>query len=177
MTKKLSLSGIMTALTLVFLFGSSYIPTGKIALLALSSMCMLVTVCECGIKLAGVQFVAVSLLSLLLIPSKLQVFLYIGLVGYYPILKLHIESIKNVKLEWLVKIMFFSALLVVAFFVVKFLLLSYLSFGAILDFVVKNIILVVILAEVGFICYDYFLSFFARYFREVIQKRLNKGGK
>lgn len=171
MAKKITLSGIMTALTLVFLFGSAYIPTGKIALLALTSMCMLVTVSECGIKYAWVEFFATSLLALLLIPSKGQVFLYIGIIGYYPILKLHIENIKNIKLEWLVKIMYFNALLIVFYFVLRFLLFDYLSLSAIFDIVLKNTVLVVVISEVVFVFYDYFLSFFARYYNNVIKKR------
>ncbi len=174
MTKKITTSSIMTALTLVFLFGSSYVPTGKIALLALTSMCMLVTVLECGIKYAWIQFVATSLLSLLLIPSKGNVFLFIAIIGYYPILKLHIESIKNIKLELLVKIMFFNALLIVVFFVVKYVVLNYLSLGTIIDFVLANTFLVVVVLEVGFFFYDCFLGFFARYYNDVIRKRLNK---
>lgn len=172
MTKKITIPAIMTALTLVFLFGSSYIPTGKIALLALTSMCMLVTVSECGVRYAWIQFVATSLLALLFIPSKAQVFLFIGIIGYYPILKLHIESIKNLKLEWLVKIMFFNALLVVSYFVLKFVILNYLSLGTIMDIVLANTVLVVVISEIIFILYDYFLSFFARYYSEVISKKI-----
>jgi len=177
MTKKISVSAIMTSLTLVFLFGSAYVPTGKIALLALTSMCMLVTVCECGIKFSWLQYVATSLLALLFIPSKGQVFLFIGIIGYYPILKLHIESIKNLKLEWIVKIAFFNALLIVLYFVLKYVLLNYLSLGTILDIVLANTFLVVLISEIVFIIYDCFLSFFARYYNEVIKKRLRKGGK
>lgn len=172
MTKKITIPAIMTALTLVFLFGSSYIPTGKIALLALTSMCMLVTVSECGVRYAWIQFVATSLLALLFIPSKAQVFLFIGIIGYYPILKLHIESIKNLKLEWLVKIMFFNALLIVSYFVLKFVILNYLSLGTIMDIVLANTVLVVVISEIIFILYDYFLSFFARYYSEVISKKI-----
>ena len=174
MTKKITIPAIMTALTLVFLFGSSFIPTGKIALLALTSMCMLVTVSECGIKFAWLQFVATSLLALLFIPSKAQVFLYIGIIGYYPILKLHIESIRSLKLEWLVKIMFFSALLVIFYFVLKFIILNYLSLGAVIDLVLANTVLSVVICEIAFVLYDYFLSFFARYYNEVIIKKFKQ---
>ena len=172
MSKKISIPALMTSLTLVFLFGSSYVPTGKIALLALTSMCILVTVAECGVKTAWIQYVATSLLALLFIPSKGQVFLFIALLGYYPILKLHIEAIKSIQLEWLVKIAFFNALLIVSYFVIRFVLLSYLSLGAIMDIVLANTVLVVLISEVVFIIYDYFLSFFARYYNEVIAKKI-----
>jgi len=172
MTKKFTLASIMTALTLVCLFGSAYIPTGKIALLALTSMCMLVTVSECGVRYAWIQYAATSLLALLLIPAKGQVMLFIGLIGYYPILKLHIESIGKVWIEWFVKIMYFNALLIVVFFLLKYVILNYINLSTIMDFVLANLAIVVTISEIVFIIYDYLLGFFARYYRLVISKRI-----
>ena len=108
MNKKFSVAAIMTALALVCLFGSAYIPTGKIALLAMTSMCTLVTTQHCGVRYAWLQYAATALLALLLIPAKGQVFLFIGLTGYYPIVKLHIERINKMYIEWIVKIFFFN---------------------------------------------------------------------
>ena len=172
MTKKLTTSAIMSALTLVFLFGSVYLPTGRIALLALTSMCVLVTVAQCGLRYGWLQYVATLLLALLLIPFKFQVLMYIAILGYYPMLKLHIEGIRKVWLEWLVKIMFFTALLIVIYFLIKTVLLQYISLGPIFDIVLANTAIVVIVAEVVFILYDYLLSFFARYYHQVISKRI-----
>ncbi len=172
MTKKFTVASIMSALAIVCLFGSAYLPTGRIALLALTSMCILVTVAECGIKYAWLQYAATTLLALLLIPFKLQVFVFVALLGYYPILKLHIEKIDKLWLEWLVKILFFNALLIVAYFVVKYFLLQYVSFGAIFDVVLSNIWLVILILEVVFVIYDYLLSFFAHYYKTAISPRL-----
>ena len=172
MTKKLTTAAIMSALTLVCLFGAVYLPTGRIALLALTSMCVLVTVAQCGVRYGWLQYVATSLLALLLIPFKFQVLMFIALLGYYPMLKLHIENIKKMWLEWLVKVMFFSALLIVVYFLVKFVLLRYISLGAIFNIVLTHATLVVIAAEIIFILYDYLLSFFARYYHQVISKRI-----
>lgn len=172
MTKKLTTSAIMSALTLVFLFGSVYLPTGRIALLALTSMCGLVTVVQCSVRHGWIQYAATTLLALLLIPFKFQVFMYIAILGYYPMLKLHIENIKKIVLEWVVKIAFFFALLIVIYFLINSVLLKYLSLGPILDIVLANTVLVVIGALVVFVLYDYLLSFFARYFVNVISKRI-----
>ncbi len=174
MSKKISIASIMTALTLVCLFGSAYIPTGKIALMALTSMCTLATVASCGVRYGWLQFFATSLLALLLIPAKGQVFLYIAILGYYPILKLHIESLNNLKVEWLIKITYFNALLIAIYFTVRYVILSYISLGAIVDFVLANTILVVLVSEVVFVFYDYFLSFFAKYYNQVIKNRIEK---
>ncbi len=173
MTRKFTVASIMSALAIVCLFGSAYLPTGRIALLAITSMCVLVTVTECGVKYAWLEYTATSLLAILLIPFKFQVLLFVALLGYYPILKLHIEKIDNLWLEWLVKVLFFNALLVVVYFIIKYFLLQYVSFGAIFDVVLSNIWLVILIAEIVFIVYDYLLSFFAHYYREIISKRLN----
>ena len=172
MTRKFTVASIMSALAVVCIFGSAYLPTGRIALLAITSMCVLVTVAECGVKLAWLQYVATSLLAILLIPFKFQVLLFVALLGYFPILKLHIEKIKILWLEWLVKILFFNALLIVVYFIFKYFLLQYASFGAIFDIVISNTWLVILISEVVFVIYDYLLSFFAHYYKEIISKRL-----
>ena len=172
MTRKFTVASIMSALAVVCIFGSAYLPTGRIALLAITSMCILVTVAECGVKFAWLQYAATSLLAILLIPFKFQVLLFIALLGYYPILKLHIERINILWIEWLVKILFFNALLVVIYFIFKYFLLQYVSFGAIFDIVISNTWIVILIAEVVFVVYDYLLSFFAHYYRETISKRL-----
>ncbi len=172
MSKKISTAAIMTALTLVCLFGSAYIPTGRIALMALSSMCVLVTVCECSVHFAWLQFAATSVLALLLIPAKGQVFLYIAILGYYPILKLHIENLDNLKVEWIIKMIYFNALLIVSYFILRYIILRYISLGAIIDFVLANTVIVVIVSEAVFVMYDYLLSFFAKYYNDVIKKRI-----
>ena len=71
--------------------------------------------------------------------------------------KLHIEKIHNLWLEWLVKILYFNALLIVSYFVLKYVILNYLSLGAIMNFVLANTVLVVLVSEIVFIIYDYFL--------------------
>lgn len=172
MTRKFTVASIMTALALVCLFGSAYLPTGRIALLAITSMCILVTVSQCGARYGWMQYAATSLLAFLLIPFKFQVLLFIALLGYYPMVKLHIESIGKMWLEWLVKILFFSALLVVAYFVVKYFLIQHVSFGAILDVVMTHMVLVVIFAEIIFVVYDYLLSFFAKFYEQNIKDRI-----
>ena len=172
MTRKFTIASIMSALAIVCLFGSSYLPTGRIALLAITSMCVLATVVECGVRYAWIQYGATSLLALLLIPFKFQVLLFVALLGYYPVLKLHIEKIENLFFEWLVKILFFNALMIVGYFGFKHFLMQYISLGAISDIVLTNLGIVILVAEIVFIIYDYLLSFFAHYYKEIISKRL-----
>ena len=168
----MAFSSIMTALTVVCLYGSVVLPTGKIALLAMTSLCVLVTQAECGTKFALIQFLASALIGSLLVPFKSQIVIFILFIGYYPILKSHMERIGKRWLEWLVKILFFNAVLIVAYFALKYFLLAYINFGTIFNIVFSNLILVVIVAEVVFVLYDYMLSMLASYYVNVVQKRL-----
>jgi len=172
MTKKITVASIMTALSIVCLFGSAYLPTGRIVLLSITSMCVLITVSQCGLHYGWLQYVATSVLALLLIPFKLQVILFILFLGYYPMLKLHIEKIGKLWVEWIVKILFFTSLLIVSYFILKYFLLRYISFGAILEIVLAHTALVVVIAEIVFVLYDYFLSFFAQFYNENIKNKI-----
>ena len=82
------------------------------------------------------------------------------------------ERIGKRWLEWLVKILFFNAVLIVAYFALKYFLLAYINFGTIFNIVLSHLIFVVIIAEIVFVLYDYMLSMLASYYINVVQKRL-----
>lgn len=172
MTRKIAFGSIMTALTIVSLYGSVFLPTGKIALLAITSLCILITHIECGTKFSLIQFLASALIGILFIPFKLQMILFITFLGYYPIIKSYIEQINKRWLEWLVKIFFFNAILIVAYMVIKYILLSYIRFGTIFELVFSHLMTVVLILEIAFILYDYMLSLLASYYINVIHKRI-----
>ncbi len=175
MTKKLAFSSVMTALIVVCLYASAVAPTAKLAFLAVTSLCILITVAQCGTRYALVAYIAASLAGLLLIPSKAQVLLFLLFLGYYPIIKRYIERLDNLFFEWIVKILFFSAVLIVAYFLIKYLLLSYVSLGALFDYVLSHLVITTVVAEIAFIIYDYFLSLLVSYYVNIIQKRFKLG--
>lgn len=172
MTRKLAFSSIMTALTIVCLYGSVALPTGRIALLAITSLCILITHAECGTKFSLLQFFSSALLGILLVPFKLQMILFVAFIGYYPIVKSYIERIGKTWLEWIVKILFFNAVLIIAYFILTNFLMTHMNLGVIFDIVMSHLLSVVVLAEIVFILYDYMLSLLASYYVNVIQKRL-----
>ena len=167
----MAFASIMTAMTVVCLYGSVVLPTGKLALLALTSLCILITQAECGTRFALIQFFASALIGSLLVPFKAQIILFITFVGYYPIVKSYIEHLDKLWLEWVAKFLFFNAVLIVAYFALKHFLLAYINFGTIFNYVFSHLVIVVLLAEVIFLLYDYMLSLLASYYVNVIQKR------
>ncbi|MBQ4087836.1 MAG: hypothetical protein IJC78_06285 [Clostridia bacterium] len=172
MTKKLAFASVLTALTAIFLCASVYLPTGRIAFLMLSTFCILVTQAECGTRYSLLAYVASSAIGLLFLPIKLQLLLFVAFLGYYPIVKRYIEQIQNLWLEWPVKILFFSAVLVVAYFAAQYILIPRIELGIVADYVFSHLPAIVLAAEVIFVIYDILLTMLASYYMNVIQPKL-----
>ncbi len=113
---RLALTGIMTALALVFLFLSSVIPPTTVALAAAAGLCGIPVVVEIGRAKALLHYVAVSVLAFLLIPAVGGSILYVATFGHYTIFKAWVES-KNLSrgLEWGIKLGLLSVVLTVGF--------------------------------------------------------------
>ena len=173
MSKKLAIGSLLSALTVVFLLGSAMLPTGRISALALSSLCVLITVCACGTRYAFLSYIVSGSIGLLLVPSKLPVFVFIAFIGYYPIVKLYIERLRSFWLEWVVKIFFFSTVCILAVFLIKTVLLSFVNLGAMPNLVFSHLPIAILAAELMFIAYDYILSLLASYYETSIAGRLN----
>ena len=101
-TNKLTGGALCAALTYVFLLLANYVPL-KIALLFVTSVVMGVCIIKYKIYTATVTYLAVSVLSLFLMHHKLIAFAYIIVFGIYPIVKLYIEKLRNIVLEYLLK--------------------------------------------------------------------------
>ncbi len=171
MTRKLSIASVLAALMSVTLAASVFAPTGKIAFLAIASVCVLVTVIECGTHYAIMAYAAASVICAVFVPFKVQTLTFIAFLGYYPIVKRYIEHLHNLGLEWLAKILFFSAVLVIVYLIFRYALLPKIELGVIFQFVFDHIPAVVVALEVVFVLYDYLLSLFAAYYGNVLQKK------
>lgn len=156
--KKLSISGIMLALVTVFLLLANILSTSRIALYALCSFIVSVIVIEYGIKAGWAFYFASCILSLIIVPEKLELAVYIIFFGIYAIVKYYIEKLNNIALEYILKYVFFNGVLILLFIMVKYI------FTLILD--VKFPWAVIVLAlEAAFLVYDYVYTLFIQYYR------------
>jgi hypothetical protein len=106
--RRIALGGILTAAIQCCLLAAVFLPTGKLALLSLSSMILSAAVVEYGAFYALVIYAASSLLSLIILPDKLICIPFIAFFGYYGILKAQIERIRLLWAEWLLKLAVFN---------------------------------------------------------------------
>ena len=172
MTRKLAISAVMTALSTICLCASILLPTGRVTFLILSSFCILITTAECGTRFGTLSYIDTGLIGFLFMPLKLQLLLYAAFLGYYPIVKSYIEQVENQKIEWLIKIAFFSAVLVIVYFVVQYALMPNIDMGVLASYALSHLPVIVLFAEAAFVIYDILLSMLASYYIRVIQPKM-----
>ena len=118
-TRTMTLSALLSALTIIFMYISSVWPTGRLGLIALSSLFSAAAVCEAGV-LPGVYVYIISCaLGLLLIPDKSAPLLYILFFGFYPVVKSLIERVKGAPLQWILKLLVFNISFTVIWFLLR----------------------------------------------------------
>ena len=129
---------------------------------ALASICVMLILTELGAKYAFLSYACISVLSFLLLPTKYAAIMFIGFLGFYPMAKSFFER----------KFRGWRCL------VLKFLLLNMCIFAMLL--VVRYVmtealwfeIMVLVLANIVFVVYDYALTTLLRAYVFVWRKKL-----
>ncbi len=107
--KHLTKAAILAALSTIALCAGAWLPRGALALAAVASLFVAVSLIECGWLWAAGTYAASVLLGLLLCADKVPVLWYGFLLGPYPILKHWIERAPRAVLRWVGKLMVFFA--------------------------------------------------------------------
>lgn len=153
---KVSLGGIVAALSIVLMFLTTLIPFGTYAFPAFAGMLLISVVIELGYGWAFIVYTVVSVLSFVFLTDKEAALYYVVFLGFYPILKGVIERIRLKSVQYVMKFSVFNLCMVLAFYVSIFLLSipkeSFNLFGVYLPWVF------LLLGNIVFIVYDYCIS-------------------
>ncbi|MBE7040140.1 MAG: hypothetical protein E7398_05380 [Ruminococcaceae bacterium] len=168
MIKKLAVSSVLMGLCIVCLFIGSIWPV-KIAMSFMASLIVSIVVVECGHKYAWLVYIGIAIISFLLIPKKFIVYSFIGFLGFYPIVKLYIEKLNRLWVEWIVKFIFFNIILILAYFALNYFLLPSLDI-ALVGFVFKYIASIIAVSEIFFLVYDLGISYFINYYQQKLRR-------
>ncbi|MCM1545073.1 MAG: hypothetical protein NC110_07230 [Ruminococcus sp.] len=112
---KTALGGMMVALSVVIMIPSVF-DTFSLAIPAMASAVVLLCVIELNKAWAFGVYVATSLISMLIIPNKESVVMYVVIFGYYPIIKAILESKLPKFAEYILKFLVFNVSAIAAFF-------------------------------------------------------------
>ncbi len=166
-TRKIALSGILSAFVVIALVVESFVPTGRLGFYVLAAFILSVVLLESGIKWAWASYAVTCAAGFLLVPEKLNVLPYILFFGIYTLIKFHIESIRKPWVEILLKLVAFNLFLWPAWSITKTFLPASLTQGT-------GVIIAGIVLQVVFMFYDFLFTAWIRYYFEKIAPRIRK---
>lgn len=172
-TSLTALGGIITALSIVFMFLSSLIPFMTYVVPAFAGLLLIVTVNEVELKWSFYIYAAVSLLSLLVIADKEAAVMYVFFFGYYPFVsKLLDDEVKTKLLNKLLKFLIFNVGVVVGYLLIIYVFA--IPIEEMEEFGKYTNIVLLALGNVVFVFYDIVVNNLTIIYNKIWHKRLNK---
>ena len=118
--KRIVVCGVMCALSILILYLGAMIEVLDLSMSAIASLVIVLIVIEMGYSYAWLTYIAVSILSVVLLPQKLAAIFFAAFMGFYPIVKSYIEKIRSAILCWTLKLSLANVALVVSYLVIRF---------------------------------------------------------
>lgn len=174
--RKLAFCGLLLAFSSIIFILVNIIDTNTIALMVVSSFIILAVIVEIDLRYAGLYFVALSLLCMLLVSNKLRAIVYLSSIGNYGIVKALIESkYKKQTRDSPFKLIFNRQTPIKILYANLVLLLIYFEIRYFVGLVnIKPIYLLggFLLYQVGFFAYDYMFSMAIEFYYQKIKSRI-----
>lgn len=147
-----AVGGLISACALVLMLFAGIFPYGTYALPLFAGVLLIPIYVEFGAYWALIVYVAVSILSLILVADKEAAVLFTLFFGYFPVLKAYIEKLKSLVLKYLIKFVIFNIAAVSSYFIMLFIFNMNSD-----DFTVLGVNIPLVLLAVGnilFLIYD-----------------------
>jgi hypothetical protein len=166
-TRKITLSAVFTALTVLFLYLASALPTGQLAIIALSSLFGIAAVIEAGYAASIFVFAGSAVIGALILPNKPLMLLYVLFFGYYPVIKSLLEKMYSRVWEWVLKAAVFNAAVSAVWLIFRTIIFES-------DYQDIHTILVYVIGNIVFVLFDIGLSKLIGFYMIRISKNLGK---
>ncbi|MDL2327754.1 hypothetical protein LJC64_03765 [Ruminococcaceae bacterium OttesenSCG-928-A11] len=122
--RSVALGGILSSFAIVILMGGGYIPIGTFAAPIFAGLCLMPIAIDIGVKWALLCYLAVCLLSFLLVPDMELVLFFVVLLGWYPIFQPVLGRLRSRALRFIIKLVMFNAAVAVVYCILLFLFIS-----------------------------------------------------
>lgn len=164
-TSYIAKGGIMTTISFILVYLSGIVPLNKTYLLTLSSFIIPLAVIATNEKTALLIYISTALISLLICGLRLTVLSYVIFFGLYGLVKYHIERLKKLPMEIILKLIYLNLCLAILF-------LIYTLFFPSLFKIKINLYLMITVVQIVFLIYDYLLTLFVSYIGKYVLKSL-----
>lgn len=172
--KAVALSGVFTALSVVFMFLSRFLPLTYLWIM-LAGFIMVMLYIEVGQKYTACAFIAASILTFLVVPSPLLAIEFVAFYGLYPgvllPLILKIESKTN---RFLIKLIIFAINGTMMFYVGTFLTGLDAFSQQLLERGQLFLLVIIGVAIFGNFMYDYFLTHMTILYKQELRPRITR---
>lgn len=116
---KVALGGVLSAGALVMLWLACVAPSGRFGLAAVGGLFPMAATLAAGRTAGYLCWGAAGLLGLVILPDKGIALLFLAFFGLYPVVKGAVESLRRLPLEWVLKLLYFNAVLTLGWFVFR----------------------------------------------------------
>lgn len=164
--KPIAYSALCAALGSILLYFASVFPSGRLFVMCISSVCVVFIACRFGWKWGGGCFIVTAAISLLILPAKAMAILYAAFFGYYPLFFLLTERSKKMLVRYAFRLGLFNTVVVVLYCAARSVFPSDMFFGE------EHPIVMLLLANIFFLIYDYALQQGMLYFMRNIARRI-----
>jgi len=172
---RVALGGICSAVCLLSMFCSGFLPMLGYTIPTFAGFLMVVMIVEANWQWALSTYAAVSLLCIFVTPNYEATLLFILFMGYYPILKFYLDKKKSRVVKWAVKLSVFNAAIVIFFMAFRYIFTSVDMLEGMEMFGRYAVLVLWILANIFFFIYDYALTqlilLYVNWFRKKILRR------
>jgi len=170
----IALSGILSAICIVLMFCTGFIPIGVYILPAVAGLVVWIIYREISRKWALLCYAAVALLALLLTPDIESKLLFTGFFGYYPVIRDLLTKIKPAVLSFLLRFICFNVPVVAIYA----LLLNVLGMGQLIEdfagFGQFAVLAFWLIGNFTFVCYDVCLSQLSYVYEKWLRRKVHR---
>lgn len=159
--RRIALGGLLAAVAMVIMCLGGIIPVATYVCPMLCCMTQFVVLRFCGKRLAWLWFAVVSLLALLLGPDKEAAVIFLT-IGYYPLFKQKVDSLK---FRILLKILFFNFSVFLAYGIIIRILEMQEVAAENVELGVIGLVVILIMGNVTFFLLDRLLTIMGRKLR------------
>lgn len=173
---KVSLGGIISALSLFFMFLTGFMPLLVYIVPSLTGAMLIIVCVEINAKWAFFTYVSVAALCLFITPDKEAGLLYIMFLGYYPLIKMFIDKIGNSIFKWIIKLIVYNVMIIAYYQIIIRLVVSTDMAEEIGEWGKYGGFIFLGLTNIVFIIYDIAVSrlkdFYVKWFRKKILQKV-----
>ena len=111
-TRRLVTSALLCALAVVFLAMGALVEVFDLSAAAAAALILLPVLLCYGMRYAILSYVVTAVLGAMLMPQSLGVWMFVGVTGYYPLIKQRLDRLPRV-LSWTAKLVILMAVMLV----------------------------------------------------------------